>query len=138
MHVHLIENDFLSQSRHDPITGDLFVAGDKVVFCAACHSAFLLESWEYLGQTHCQQQETLAQIPTQSNLTLKQDGTQIGEDYFYYLDTNNQNALYCKDYNGIFDFYSLQDKKDFFLKKTTTDKITSYFNANTKIKKQVK
>lgn len=36
---------------------------DTVVFCAACQSVFLMESWEYMDGKHCHQFETLTSIP---------------------------------------------------------------------------
>jgi len=63
--------DFLKQERKDPITGDAFKAGDEVVFCAACRSAFLRESWEFMDGKHCNQEETLESFPkAQKNLAL--------------------------------------------------------------------
>lgn len=63
--------DFLNQERKDPITGDLIKENDEVVICASCKSAFLKESWEYLENEHCEQNETLALIPKQNKLELK-------------------------------------------------------------------
>ncbi len=54
---------FLSEERHDPVTGENLVAGDEIVICAACQTAFLLETWHYIGKTHCNQSNTLAYIP---------------------------------------------------------------------------
>ncbi|MEM6298783.1 MAG: hypothetical protein AAF740_08865, partial [Bacteroidota bacterium] len=48
---------------HDPITGEKIRAGQQVVFCATCKSAFLKESWEYLGKKHCGQFLTLRTFP---------------------------------------------------------------------------
>jgi len=63
---------FLKQERKDPITGDAFKAGDEVVFCAACRSAFLRESWEFMEGKHCNQKETLESFPkAQKALTLQ-------------------------------------------------------------------
>ncbi|WP_027001206.1 RDD family protein [Hugenholtzia roseola] len=73
-HVHQIDAyaqaHFLKEERQDPITGEAFVAGDSIVFCAACRSAFLLESWQYMGNQHCGQGQTLAQFPKSQSLTL--------------------------------------------------------------------
>ncbi len=55
-HSHII-------GRTDPITGDTIKEEDKVVFCLACHSCFLEESWNYMNNRHCQQNETLKFIP---------------------------------------------------------------------------
>ena len=75
MNIHKIQQDrhhnFLQENRQDPITGDLISDGDEVIFCASCKSAFLKESWEYLGKTHCNQSETLADFPVQKVLELR-------------------------------------------------------------------
>lgn len=75
-HKHTILPDkhqtFLEQQRQDPVTGESIRAYDRVVFCAACGSAFLEDSWEYLGREHCRQQRTLPKIPESSdNLSLR-------------------------------------------------------------------
>ena len=64
--------DFLAQERKDPVTGEPFHAGEEVVFCAHCRSAFHKDSWEYLGGTHCGQDETLTDFPIQRSLSLQQ------------------------------------------------------------------
>ncbi|WP_338815431.1 hypothetical protein V9L05_22730 (plasmid) [Bernardetia sp. Wsw4-3y2] len=75
IHIHKLSTqnyfDFLNQERKDPITGDLIKENDEVVICSSCKSAFLKESWEYLGNRHCEQNQTLEIIPKQSNLELK-------------------------------------------------------------------
>ncbi|WP_375560367.1 hypothetical protein ACE193_22115 [Bernardetia sp. OM2101] len=63
--------DFLNQERKDPITGDLIKEKDEIVICASCKSAFLKESWEYLGNEHCGQDKTLAAIPIDKSLVFK-------------------------------------------------------------------
>lgn len=63
----LSSSPILQENRKDPITGDLIKEDDKVVICASCKSAFLEGSWNYLGQQHCQQKETLNQIPAKQN-----------------------------------------------------------------------
>lgn len=67
MTIHTLEKekhkDFLTQNRIDPITGDLLEANDKIVLCAVCKSAFLVDSWEYMGGKHCNQTHTLTEIP---------------------------------------------------------------------------
>ncbi|WP_375560366.1 hypothetical protein ACE193_22110 [Bernardetia sp. OM2101] len=74
-HIHKLSTqnhfDFLNQERKDPITGDLIKEKDEIVICASCKSAFLKESWEYLGNTHCEQKDTLESIPKQNKLELK-------------------------------------------------------------------
>jgi len=66
LHVHRLDSEthahFLAEQRKDPITGEAFLAGDTVVCCACCGSAFELGSWEYLGGKHCDQQETLPEL----------------------------------------------------------------------------
>ncbi len=74
-HSHQLEKqthqDFLLQQRVDPITGEAIEAGHKIVICSACKSAFFEESWEYLGRRHCNQTQTLTQIPVTESLWLK-------------------------------------------------------------------
>ena len=64
------ETFFIQENRQDPITGDEFCIGDKIVFCASCKSAFLKESWEYMDSKHCGQTFTLKRFPVHSKLTL--------------------------------------------------------------------
>ncbi len=63
--------DFLNQDRTDPITGEKIEEGHTVVICAACKSAFFIESWEYLGDSHCDQSDTLENLPKSQNLYLQ-------------------------------------------------------------------
>ena len=67
MTIHTLEkekhSDFLAQNRIDPITGDLLQENDEIVICAACKSAFLVDSWEYMNREHCNQRITLKEIP---------------------------------------------------------------------------
>lgn len=74
MYVHTIDKethaDFLAQERVDPVTGEHLQSGDKVVFCAGCRSAFLLDSWAYLENRHCQQTQTLRAFPEKESLML--------------------------------------------------------------------
>ena len=68
MTIHTLEKekhyDFLSQNRIDPITGDILQEGNQIVICASCKSAFLADSWEYMGKKHCDQSITLTNIPS--------------------------------------------------------------------------
>ncbi|WP_375560625.1 hypothetical protein ACE193_23510 [Bernardetia sp. OM2101] len=82
MHIHKINptsqehQSFLAQNRKDPITGDSILEGDEVVFCASCKSVFLRDTWEYLGNQHCEQSETLIDFPLSSvilDLVSKED-----------------------------------------------------------------
>jgi hypothetical protein len=79
MHIHKIEKnkhkDFLLQNRIDPITGDLIVENDEVVFCASCKSVFLVDTWLYLNGNHCEQSETLEKFPSSSVIHLKVEET---------------------------------------------------------------
>ncbi len=74
MNIHKLKKerhkDFLSQERIDPVTGDLLEANDKIVICGACDSAFLVDSWKYIGKKHCNQSSTLKQIPKNELLTI--------------------------------------------------------------------
>jgi uncharacterized RDD family membrane protein YckC len=78
LHIHTIDaykhRHFLAEERTDPITGDDFQAGDKVVFCAACKSAFLLETWQYMGENHCGQSRTLPEVPIAKAIVVKRRG----------------------------------------------------------------
>ncbi|WP_338767231.1 hypothetical protein WAF17_05415 [Bernardetia sp. ABR2-2B] len=77
MHIHRIDStsqkhhNFLAQNRKDPITGDSISEGDEVVFCADCKSVFLSDTWEYLGNRHCEQSETLIDFPIEKAIFLK-------------------------------------------------------------------
>ena len=64
---------FLDQNRKDPITGDVIQANDTVVICAVCKSAFLIDSWEYMNNQHCNQTSTLKKIPREVSLVIKQE-----------------------------------------------------------------
>ena len=71
-HIDLKHHYFLLEKRRDPVTGEVFQEGNEVVFCARCKSAFLKESWEYLGKKHCNQIFTLKTFPKPlSKLQLK-------------------------------------------------------------------
>ncbi len=62
---------FLLEKRNDPVTGDSFLEGDEVVFCSTCKSAFLKDSWVYMGNRHCDQRSTLPIFPKSKKLTLQ-------------------------------------------------------------------
>ncbi len=74
INTHLLEaelhSEFLKQGRIDPITGEQIEEGHTIVICSACKSAFFIESWEYLEQNHCNQSETLIELPKPKNLFL--------------------------------------------------------------------
>jgi hypothetical protein len=98
-HTHKIPENSPLTERHDPITGDAFQAGDKVVFCANCHSAFLADSWKYMGGLHCGQSRTLRKIPAleEINLGKRLEEIQhktIKEDTFIFEMKNAQTNFY--------------------------------------------
>ncbi len=66
-----VDSEFLNQGRIDPITGEKIEEGHRIVICAACKSAFFIEIWEYLGENHCNQSETLTEIPKPKQLFLE-------------------------------------------------------------------
>lgn len=72
MNIHQLDpqkhEKFLTQARIDPITGDTLEAGDTIVLCAECKSAFHSDSWAYLGNSHCNQTRTLPAIPQSTSL----------------------------------------------------------------------
>lgn len=74
MYIHKIDNkkhaDFLAQNRKDPITGDLIIEGNEIVFCKECQSVFLKDTWEYLEGKHCNSKNTLVTFPKIESLNL--------------------------------------------------------------------
>ncbi|WP_338791404.1 hypothetical protein [Bernardetia sp. MNP-M8] len=74
MNIHKIDphlhQSFLEEERKDAITGDLIQANDEVVFCGVCKSAFLKDSWEYIGKKHCNESKTLDSVPISQPLSL--------------------------------------------------------------------
>lgn len=66
-HIHEVNERrhqaFLSEGRKDPFTKEKIKAGDRIVFCAVCKSAFLHSSWEAMRGRHCEQTETLTEFP---------------------------------------------------------------------------
>jgi tetratricopeptide (TPR) repeat protein len=81
IHSHFIDKnkhaDFLAQKRQDSITHEIIEEGDEVVFCSVCKSAFIVDSWEYIGRSHCNQSQTLKKIPVLRSLSL--DKKKIGK-----------------------------------------------------------
>ena len=47
--------ELLQARRQDPVTHEIFSAGDRVTRCASCLVPFLEQSWEAIGRTHCGQ-----------------------------------------------------------------------------------
>ncbi len=102
MIIHTLDREehlsFLAQNRIDPITGDTLQENDKIVLCAACKSAFLANSWEYMGRTHCNQSGTLRQIPEQKVFRLDKNNFSLG-----YLNIDLlKPKLVLKAHEGIF------------------------------------
>jgi len=66
-HIHEVHEKkhqvFLNEGRRDPFTKEKIKAGDRIVFCAKCKSAFLHSSWEAMRGKHCKQTETLIEFP---------------------------------------------------------------------------
>lgn len=56
-------SDFFLQNRIDPITREPFIENDQIVICASCKCAFLADTWNNIGSTHCGQTNTLLAIP---------------------------------------------------------------------------
>ncbi len=82
MTIHTLDkethSEFLAQKRIDPITGDLLQENDEIVICAACKSAFLADSWEYIDRKHCDQHVTLREIPKQEVFKLDKNNFNSG------------------------------------------------------------
>ena len=91
-------NDFLAQNRIDPITGDLLQEYDRIVICSACKSAFLADSWEYIGRTHCNQNGTLREIPKQEVFKLDKNNFNLGYLNVELLDPK----MVLKAHEGVF------------------------------------
>lgn len=74
IHSHFIDKNkhahFLAQQRQDSITHEVLEEGDEVVFCSVCKSAFTVDSWEYIGRSHCHQSQTLKKMPALRSLSL--------------------------------------------------------------------
>jgi len=84
---------FLLEERNDPVTGDIFSEGDEVVFCSSCKSAFLKDSWVYMGNKHCDQKATLPIFPKSKRLILQKPI----ELSFVFVDTDNRSAAFFVD-----------------------------------------
>ncbi len=101
LHTHHLDttnhSDFLKQERIDPITGEKIEEGHTIVICAACKSAFFIESWQYLGNTHCSQNETLSEIPIARTLQLALKPLEYLPFYFrkgkYFINRNNDEGF---------------------------------------------
>lgn len=52
-------HEFLQAQRRDPVTHEVFMAGDRVTRCARCLAPFLQQSWDAIGRTHCGQGDSI-------------------------------------------------------------------------------
>lgn len=70
-HIHIIgtklHQSFLAEQRKCGATHELLKAGDRIVFCAKCKSAFLEDGWRMARGVHCDQNETLKKFPETVN-----------------------------------------------------------------------
>lgn len=72
LHIHDLEEErhrtFLAENRKDPVTRELLKAGDRIIICAVCHSAWLVDSWNLNGgkcSCNCPgNSQTLGKIPS--------------------------------------------------------------------------
>ncbi|OLE52070.1 MAG: hypothetical protein AUG51_19955 [Acidobacteria bacterium 13_1_20CM_3_53_8] len=84
---------FLRQQRKDPVTKEIFKAGDRVVMCAGtgCQSAFLETSWLFRGQRHCGQSGTLKSLEVDD--TEKRFSKRAAHDYAHnFSETGAENS----------------------------------------------
>lgn len=78
VYIHLLnEKDhefFLSQGRKDPITKETLKAGDKVVICGVCKTAFTIDTWEHYNGCiqDGQSEDTLSAVPKNENIFFKE------------------------------------------------------------------
>ena len=102
MTIHTLEkekhSDFLAQNRIDPITGDILQEGDQIVICASCKSAFLADSWEYIGRRHCEQNITLKKVPRKEVFKLDKNSFHLGHLNIELLESN----MVLKAHEGVF------------------------------------
>lgn len=123
MHTHRIENPkhqaFLNENRSDPITGDAIQEGDKIVFCAVCKSAFLHDTWLYLGKTHCNQSETLGKFPSSEKLEI----SGVTRPALY--------VIKCNDKIFTFDSELLNGEDNHFINTPTEVDERSFYQKNT-------
>jgi hypothetical protein len=119
-HTHTVDARFLEQERYDPITGDKIIQGDTIVICAECKSAFLLESWQYLGSEHCGQTRTLDKIPQVGSLSINRDQTKMGEPLYFY---KSNYFPYQKQPYQESDEALLREAQDFFHKRIPVSQV---------------
>ncbi|WP_338813000.1 hypothetical protein V9L05_16850 [Bernardetia sp. Wsw4-3y2] len=93
IHSHIID-------RTDPITGDSVKENDSVVFCAVCKSCFLEESWKYMEERHCEQNQTLETVPVLPSKLIAKNRT---NELIYEL-SNNDFAGYLAFFSALVSF----------------------------------
>lgn len=72
-------SEFLAAQRQDPVTRRVFAAGDRVTLCAACLLPFLVESWDGVGGTHCEQTATVGLKAFEAAPTVGVDNPSSGD-----------------------------------------------------------
>ncbi|MEM6298063.1 MAG: hypothetical protein AAF740_05170 [Bacteroidota bacterium] len=106
LHLHQIQAEthaeFLKQGRIDPITGETLKAGDEIVFCADCKSAFLADSWNYMEGEHCGQSDTLAEFPQPRSLSFRYEPIKL-DDNFIFKDLLYEHPVVEEVYRGLFE-----------------------------------
>lgn len=121
MHTHIIQTPkhqaFLNENRSDPITGDDIKEGDKIVFCAVCKSAFLYDTWLYLGKAHCNQSETLGKFPTSERLEIQG----VTKPPLFVIECNDKvtafsNELFEETNNNFLNAPVVLDERSFYQK----------------------
>ncbi|WP_338792882.1 hypothetical protein [Bernardetia sp. MNP-M8] len=97
LYIHTLQkklhDNFIEQKRNDPISGDKLQENDQIVICATCKSAFLIDSWLYIGQQHCGQSNTLKEIPFQKSLVISNNQVKLIQ--------NKKQITYKKEKKGV-------------------------------------
>ncbi|PIY09844.1 MAG: hypothetical protein COZ18_07210 [Flexibacter sp. CG_4_10_14_3_um_filter_32_15] len=101
-HSHILNSSTHSHiiGRTDPITGDIVKENDKVVFCATCKSCFLEGSWKYMNGVHCEQNQTLENVPVLPSKLVAKNRT----NKLLYEFSNNEFAGYLGFASALFSF----------------------------------
>ncbi|MEM6300054.1 MAG: hypothetical protein AAF740_15310 [Bacteroidota bacterium] len=111
MHIHQIAEDseLLKQERHDPITGEKLRAGDEILFCAGCKSAFFKDTWAYLEGEHCGQNDTLPEFPKQGILKLTYEQIDVNSfelnEMLFNLGRNTSSPFEWKTFKKVKQFF---------------------------------
>ncbi len=130
MHTHKISNQkhihFLREERKDPITGDLILEGDEVVFCANCKSAFMKSSWEYINKWHCNSDKTLSKFPQSKNIRIAK---LLPTDYPYFIISDSFSRA-KKKLTKRFGNYWKEEKRAMKLPEEATNHRKSKVNLN--------